>query len=526
MAANHVLAVDLATVWSGANRSGFIRMIGWGHPLEVLAVTDRHVEVRVWRFERLPDGSEKPIATSGFITPTKSSGLKPADLTVPRSQNKVLKMDFVDVQQGDASVLESPGGKVVLVDGGDNQLFARYLAGRFRGTTNARPFRPEAIVVTHGDADHFLGLVEVHRSETNSTSWKRLFMAPKRILHNGLVKRPEKRPDGTRRPEAEMLGPVSGTGAGRILTGLVDDVRTVPDAEMNEPFRRWRDAIDAWATRGAIQSTRVSHGSNAFSFLAPEGIDVEVLGPILSTSDGVEGLLVLGSPPEGPRLGVESERAGRRFSGVSASHTINGHSIILRVTYGEVRFLLTGDLNEQAAGFLLGAVDATGRPSVAAEVFKVPHHGSADFDPDFIAAVAPVVSIVSSGDENARKEYIHPRATIIGALGRSSRVAEPLVFVTELVAFFEVAGWTDPERHVVDATGSAIIQGGKAVDVPASQRKARFFAFNRRAFGIVRVRTDGQRLLVFTDSGHDDLKEAYAYTVAGGVVTPASVRRA
>jgi hypothetical protein len=54
--------------------------------------------------------------------------------------------------------------------------------------------------------------------------------------------------------------------------------------------------------------------------------------------------------------------------------------------------------------------------------------------------VAPVVSIVSSGDESARKENIHPRATLMSALGRWSRVAEPLVFVTELVAFFNVEG--------------------------------------------------------------------------------------
>ena len=526
MAANHVLAVDLATVWSAPNRSGFIRMIGWGHPIEVLAVTDKHVEVRVWRFERQPDGSEKPIPASGFITPTKSSGLKAADLAIPKAQNRVLKMDFVDVQQGDAAVLESPGGKVVLVDGGDNQLFARYLAGRFRGTTDARPLRPEAIVVTHGDADHFLGLVEVRESESNRTTWKRLFMAPKRIFHNGLVKRPEKRADGTRRSEAELLGPVAGAGADRILTGLVDDVRTVPDAEMNEPFRRWRDALNHWAGRGPIDMRRVARGSNALDILTPEGIEIEVLGPLLTTKNGIDGLLLLGNPPEGPRLGVESERAGRRFSGVSASHTINGHSIILRITYGQVRFLLTGDLNEQASIALRNAVDATGSPQVAAEVFKVPHHGSADFDPDFISAVAPVVSIVSSGDESARKEYIHPRATIMGALGRSSRVAEPLVFVTELVAFFEVEGWTDPERHVVDALGSALIQDGRAVDLPPKKRRETFFAFSRRAFGIVRIRTDGQRMFVFTDSGHDDLKEAYAYTVAGGVVTPTAVMRA
>jgi hypothetical protein len=54
-----------------------------------------------------------------------------ADPAAPR----VLKADFVDVQQGDGAVLETPEGKVVLVDGGENKLFARYLARRFQGSS-------------------------------------------------------------------------------------------------------------------------------------------------------------------------------------------------------------------------------------------------------------------------------------------------------------------------------------------------------------------------------------------------------
>ena len=71
----------------------------------------------------------------------------------------------------------------------------------------------------------------------------------------------------------------------------------------------------------------------------------------------------------------------------------------------------------------------------------MPHHGSADFSGAFVQMVSPIISIVSSGDESAKKEYIHPRATLMGALGRHSRVDEPLIFVTELVAFFNLEGW-------------------------------------------------------------------------------------
>jgi hypothetical protein len=146
-------------------------------------------------------------------------------------------------------------------------------------------------------------------------------------------------------------------------------------------------------------------------------------------------------------------------------------------------------------------------------VLKVPHHGSADFHGDFLGAVAPVVSVVSSGDESAQKEFIHPRATLMAALGKHARqdVPEPLVLVTELAAFFNLEGWVAPDTT----------QKGEGF----TRRTKPFFAFTRSAFGTVKMRTDGQRLLVFTYSGKDDLKEAYAFTVANGQVSPAEISK-
>ena len=43
----------------------------------------------------------------------------------------ILKLSMVDVQQGDGMILESPSGKIVFIDGGDNKLFARHAAARF-----------------------------------------------------------------------------------------------------------------------------------------------------------------------------------------------------------------------------------------------------------------------------------------------------------------------------------------------------------------------------------------------------------
>lgn len=425
-------------------------------------------------------------------------GKKKGPIFVERKQARVLKIDIVDVQQGDGAVIESPGGKTVLVDGGDNQLFARYLAARFRRHTEEDPKDVDCIVVTHGDADHFEALGKIHESESHQTESKRLFLRPHRVYHNGLVKRPSSV------PEEEILGATKEVDGRLYITGLVDDLLKVPDKEMNVKFLAWKRALEAWNDRSEIEFRRMQLGvGDAFDFLADEEIRVEVLGPITTAVGGKPALPFLGNPPKGPRLGHESvalEEGG--FQGHSSSHTINGHSVIFRLTYGDFSFLFTGDLNDES-GRILAREHNRGTINLRAEVFKVPHHGSADFSGAFIQSVAPVVSVVSSGDESARKEYIHPRATTMGALGRYSRVEEPLIFVTELVAFFEMVGAVSPECHEE--------KEGKLVKI--KEPRGSFFAFQRAAFGIVKFRTDGKRLLVFTNSGQRDLKEAYAYTM-------------
>jgi hypothetical protein len=145
----------------------------------------------------------------------------------------------------------------------------------------------------------------------------------------------------------------------------------------------------------------------------------------------------------------------------------------------------------------------------------VPHHGSADFLPGFLSSVGALVSVVSSGDESVQKEYVHPRATLVGGLGRHSRVDQPLVFVTELVAFFAVEGYVGDEWHAMKAEGTtAVSRGAPVVDLP---ERGEFFGFSRSAFGTVHLRTDGQKLLIWTDSALTRLKEAYMFDLS---VTP------
>jgi beta-lactamase superfamily II metal-dependent hydrolase len=507
---NCVINVDLADVWAEAGRKKFVRTVAWGDEVTVNKQTSTNMEIETVYFNEASDGSILPVKVSGFIEPAKSSRIKVADIVRPRSQNDVLKVNCVDVQQGDGAVIESPDGKVILVDGGDNQLFARYLAARFRGTSAAKPQDIDCVLVTHGDADHFEGLAEIFNSETNANKRKRLFIKPKRYFHNGIVKRPGSK-DGKRVPDVELLGATRKVDGKTYLTGLEDNLLNVLDTEMNEPFLAWKKALAEYNKRGKIAFRRLQFGDNkAFEFFNKGDLRIEVLGPLTTTVGGKPALRFLGDPPAGPRIGHESlnlSEAG--FGGHSASHTINGHSIVFRLTYGGFSYLFTGDLNDEASRFLTREHNA-GRLNLKAEVFKVPHHGTADFSGALFQAVSPVVSIVSSGDEDARHEYIHPRATLMGALGKWSRVPEPLIFVTELAAFFKSEGWSklaDPK------TG-------------AQKKRGNFFGFSRAAFGIVKTRTNGKRLFVYTDSAIAEKKEAYAYVLdSSGVPQPAEVIR-
>lgn len=492
--ADHVIGVDLANVFDAHGE--YAATLAWGDEVELVERDAERVAIAYTTFKPDADGLPQPVRNTGVVRRSRRPGAPPlAAAVVPKAERRILKVEFVDVQQGDASVIETPGGHVMLVDGGDNPLFARYLAARFAGSTAAAPRPVEALLVTHGDADHFAGLVDVLEAERLARPRQRVFLRPSRVLHNGLVKRP------LSVRERERLGPTAEADGRVWTTGLVDDLLAVPDAEMNTAFRAWKRALRTWNERSPLAFTRLERGRDEpFAAFRADGVEVEVLGPTPRLVGGVPALPLLGEPSEKPRIGLASVRPPAQFTGISASHTINGHSVVFRLTYGKWRFLYAGDLNEESELELVAA-HGRGEVELRAEVLKVPHHGSADFLPEFLRAVSPVVSVVSSGDESARKEYIHPRATLVSALGKHARGAEPLVFVTELVAFFEVVG-------------------------PAVTRRGRtFFGFERRAFGLVKVRTDGERLFVWTNSGQTQLKEAYAYTLERGRPVAAPVLR-
>jgi competence protein ComEC len=96
-------------------------------------------------------------------------------------------------------------------------------------------------------------------------------------------------------------------------------------------------------------------------------------------------------------LSIEVMGPLRRYAGP------NDQSIVLMVEAGGVTMLLTGDI-ERFAQADLGPIPA--------DILKVPHHGGATSDPDWLAASARRLAVISVGEN----DFGHPAPEVLAAL--------------------------------------------------------------------------------------------------------------
>jgi competence protein ComEC len=124
-----------------------------------------------------------------------------------------------------------------------------------------------------------------------------------------------------------------------------------------------------------------------------EGIEIETphAGDVFELGDGVRLEVV------GPGPAVVDDRQ------------LNNTSLVLRLVWGDVSFLFTGDIEARAEEAMI----ADGE-NLRATVLKVPHHGSAtSSSPAFLAAVRPQISVISAGKDN---QFGHPRPDVVDRL--------------------------------------------------------------------------------------------------------------
>ncbi len=88
---------------------------------------------------------------------------------------------------------------------------------------------------------------------------------------------------------------------------------------------------------------------------------------------------------------------------------VNNNSIVLRLVYGRISFLLAGDVEEEAEAALL-----SGGEDLASTILKAPHHGSdTSLDLKFLEAVHPQLAVIQVGAEN---KFGHPAPTTLAKL--------------------------------------------------------------------------------------------------------------
>jgi competence protein ComEC len=156
-----------------------------------------------------------------------------------------------------------------------------------------------------------------------------------------------------------------------------------------------------------------------------KGIDSSLAraGQSIIVSEGA--VMKILHPPEKLMAGTESD--------------IDNNSVVLLLSFGDVSFLLTGDIMIDAERELI-----RGRADIAGDILKAAHHGSdTSTTPEFLAVVSPQVAVISCGAGN---RFGHPDTEVIDRL--VIEVGPDNIYRTDERGAIEFA--TDGERLWVD----------------------------------------------------------------------------
>ncbi len=332
------------------------------------------------------DGDFYNVETAG-----PNGWMKKTDL----SDNMGLKIFFLDVGQGDGVLIEV-GNLRILIDAGPGSNMYGYLTKwQYTYLLNFnKKVHIDYVFISHFDTDHYKGIIKILED-------KRFTFGT--VHHAGILKFA-----GTGNPYNTGLGNTIENNGVKYLTKIFDNLLTANEpAAFNRDVTGFMDALTAAGSQGRIDKVkRLTAGDVALDkTIEGNTFKINVLAPF-------------------------TEKVNNKNNFVywtDDGKTINGHSLVLKVTFGTCTFLFGGDLNTKSETYLMQKYAPQNPFEV--DVAKSCHHGSSDFTEIFMQKVNPLATVISSGDNES---FSHPRADAIGCAGRYSRGARPLVYSTEL----------------------------------------------------------------------------------------------
>jgi beta-lactamase superfamily II metal-dependent hydrolase len=301
-----------------------------------------------------PSGTER--ATSGFGSYSPRTRRLAAASVSDRQEVLMFRLEMLPAGHGDCLWIEygqPRNTRRVLIDGGTAGTYGRTLRDRLRRLP-VKERRFELLVITHIDADHIAGVLELLADAETG------FQAND-IWFNGYRHLPSEAP--------ETLGPVQGE--------RLTDLLVKPGVTWNGGFRK---AAVVVPSDGELPRVELD-GGLALTLLSPTPAKLADLKPAWEKEVRRAGL-----DPNQPRPGETEAEAGLELLGApdvealaaepfsEDSAEANGSSIALLAEFDGRRVLLTGDAHP---GVLTSSIRRiAGRGRLAVDACKLPHHGS------------------------------------------------------------------------------------------------------------------------------------------------------
>lgn len=296
-----------------------------------------------------------------------------------------LQVSFLDIGQGDAILIQAPNGNSLLVDSGPTGGKALAEIARLKSFFDRKI---DAILITHGDADHIGSMIDVMKKYSVGTFFYSGIPADTKLYKNVV-------------DSANNLSGINGAYKKLLLMSgieiVLDENAGVKFKVLFPDFSFQLDAYDQCvknivAKVGNKTATKSSNKKTTQKTTAK--LELKALTPKINT---------------------------RSCNKILKLET-NQNSIVGILTYGNTEFVLTGDAPVEVEKFLIDKFmydkdRASFEYAVTTntlKVLKLGHHGSkTSTSLEFLKTVNPRFAIISSGKNN---RYGHPHAEVIQRL--------------------------------------------------------------------------------------------------------------